>query len=196
MSRFTKMKSIAFLCTALLLGGFIMGYVITSEGKLDKLQKLDISELGNNDEEESEELPVDRISGDRITPDTRLIFKTLYTECGDTVVERKEVPVEIMDFDRGMMENYYTIWEVEQFDSEEVILTREIEGISPNHYLLGIQDGYVIVYEFGEDGKPVLKEITEIPMSILRLNDQHRLRKGILLDSMEEVNQFLEEFSS
>lgn len=196
MRRFTKLKNIAFMCSVLLIGGFVIGFVLTYEGRLDKLHKLDISELGENERIESKEMSVDHISTYRMTTDTRLIFKTLYTECGDTVVERKEVPAEIVDFDRQMLEDYYAIWEIEQFSSEEVILTREIEGISPDHYLLGVQDSYVAVYEFGEDGKPILKEITDIPLSILRLNDQHRLRNGILLDSIKEVNQFLEEFSS
>ncbi len=197
MRRFTKLKNIAFLCSVLLIGGFVIGFVLTHEGSPDKLQKLNISELGHqNDNEEPEEMPVDRVAEDRISGDTRLIFKSHYTECGDVVVERKEVPREIVGYNLEMLENYYSIWEIERFGSDEVIMVREIEGISPNHYLLGVQDGYVAIYGFGEDGKPLLKEITDVPVSILRLNDQHDLRKGILLDNMDEVNQFLEEFGS
>jgi hypothetical protein len=198
MNRFVQVKNLAFFCTVLLIGGFIIGYVATLEGKPDKLHKLDVSELEHEEQIENnrEEVTVDQTAGNRISLNTRLIFQTRYSECGHTVVERKEVPTEIVDFDEHGVKEYYQPWEIKEFSNEEIVLTRQVEGICPKHYLLGVQDGYIAVYEFGENGKPVLKEITDIPISILRLNDQHRLRKGILLDSIEEVNQFLEEFSS
>lgn len=198
MDRFSKMKGIAFLCSVLLVGGFIIGYIATYE-RPDRLHKLDISRLEGQerDKQEEIEMPVDRLSRDKITPNTRLIFKTEYTECGHTVVERKKTPAEIVNLDKEELARYYQNgWEIDKFSSEEVVLTREITGICPEHFLLGVQDGYVAVYGFNEDGKPELKEITDIPISILRLNDQNNLRKGILVDSMEEVDRLLEEFSS
>jgi len=197
MNRFVRMKELAFLCTVLLIGGFVIGYLTMSEKKPDKLQKPDISEIGNAEElGDNQDLAVDKSGSDRVSPNTKLIFKSIYSECGHTVVERKDVPEEIVGFDEEELAGYYQLWHIERFTKDEVDLVRRIEGICPKHYLLGVQDGYIALYEFSEDGKPVLKEITDTPISILRLNDQQRLRKGILLDNMTEVNQLLEEFGS
>ncbi|HOC09851.1 MAG TPA: hypothetical protein PKN88_10015, partial [Bacillota bacterium] len=71
-----------------------------------------------------------------------------------------------------------------------------VEGACPGHYVLRMLSGYVAIYMTAENGEETLVEVTDIPVSILRLKDQQRLREGILLDSMEEVDQYLEDLGS
>jgi hypothetical protein len=201
MNRFKKVKGMAFLCTVLLLGGFAVGYLTGMEPKPDRLHRVDISGFGNGTEHKShaepiEDTTVDQTDDSGITPNTRLILKTRYLDCGHIVVDRKDIPEAILGFDKQRLQDYYSGWDIEEFGSDEVVISTGIAGICPEHYLLGVQDDYIAVFEFGRDGNPKLKEITDIPISILRLNDQQRLRKGMLLNSMEEVNRFLEEFGS
>jgi hypothetical protein len=203
MNRFKKMKGLAFLCTVLLVGGFAIGYLSGLEPKPDRLHRVDISGLGNGEaaeddgaDEAIENTTVDQIDGRHITRDTRLILKTKYLDCGHIVVDRTDIPDDILGFDEEQLQDYYEEWEIEEFNSEQIVLVQSIPGICTEHYLLGVQGDYLAVYGFGRDGEPVLNEVTDIPISILRLNDQQRLRKGILLNSMEEVNRFIEEYGS
>lgn len=60
-------------------------------------------------------------------------------------------------------------------------------------YLVTILDGYVAVY-FG-DSTDIPVETTEIRAGGLRLADQEMLRQGVVLQGLESLSHFLEDFS-
>jgi hypothetical protein len=123
-------------------------------------------------------------------------LKTLYKECGHIVVDRKDIPEQLAGLGEEELLEHYPGWEVEKFQGDEIILFRQVEGACPGHYVLRMLSGYVAIYMTAENDGETLVEVTDIPVSILRLKDQQRLREGILLDSMEEVDQYLEDLGS
>ena len=61
-----------------------------------------------------------------------------------------------------------------------------------DEFLVTILDGYVAVYLSDKPLEPV--ETTEIRAEALRLADQEMLRRGVLLQGMENLSVFLEDF--
>ncbi|MGI6703480.1 MAG: hypothetical protein ACOX42_05530 [Clostridia bacterium] len=191
------LKKIAPIFVTVLVAAFVLGYYFIGDNDHDMLQRPEDIEMVEKDAEQpSDDTIMDNISGPRTTPGTRLILKTYYIRCGHTVVDRQDIHIPLVGLGEEGLLAHYPGWDVEKFQQEEVILLRKVEGACPGHYVLRAVNGYVAIYKTAENGEEVLTEVTDIPLSILRLRDQDRLRQGMLLDSMEEVNHYLEDLGS
>ncbi|HZJ76728.1 MAG TPA: BofC C-terminal domain-containing protein [Oscillospiraceae bacterium] len=137
---------------------------------------------------------------DTINNDTELIYKTLHTQCEDTVEEVQKPEPELIGLNKDGFEKYLIEnqqdWEIESFSKEKIVLSRQANKVCPSHYLVIVDNGYITIYKYNEDGSRELVEQTDIPINILPVMDQEKLRKGILLDTKKEVNQLLEDYGS
>lgn len=190
-------KKITPILALILLGAFVLGYHFTNEKEPHRLQRPErVIELEKDSEDIKDDTAMDYISEPKITPDTRLIFKTTYLRCGHTVIDRKTVKESLVGLNRKELLKLYPDWSVEKFENEEVILCIHKESACPGHYVLRAEEDCVAIYEIVEGGQEVFIETTDIPLSILRLGDQHRIRQGLLLDNIDEVNRYLEDLGS
>lgn len=190
-------KWIVVACMALLVISFAIGYLVMNQKTPDMVQRPD----GEGTAREQEEQQTDNTYMDYVpepvsSSQTRLLLKTFYKGCGHTAVERQDIPEQLAGLGEEELLEHYPGWEAEKFQGDEIILFRKVEGACPGHYVLRMLSGYVAIYMTAENGEETLVEVTDIPVSILRLRDQQRLREGILLDSMDEVNQYLEDLGS
>jgi len=190
-------KWIVVACMALLVISFAIGYLVMNQKTPDMVQRPD----GEGTAREQEEQQTDNTYMDYVpepvsSSQTRLLLKTFYKGCGHTAVERQDIPEQLAGLGEEELLEHYPGWEAEKFQGDEIILFRKVEGACPGHYVLRMLSGYVAIYMTAENGEETLVEVTDIPVSILRLRDQQRLREGILLDSMEKVNQYLEDLGS
>lgn len=188
---------IVVACMALLVISFAIGYLVMNQKTPDMVQRPD----GEGTAREQEEQQTDNTYMDYVpepvsSSQTRLLLKTFYKGCGHTAVERQDIPEQLAGLGEEELLEHYPGWEAEKFQGDEIILFRKVEGACPGHYVLRMLSGYVAIYMTAENGEETLVEVTDIPVSILRLRDQQRLREGILLDSMEKVNQYLEDLGS
>ncbi len=90
-------------------------------------------------------------------------------------------------------------WQIKEFSSNEVILSKNLKAYSPNHYVLGVHDGYVAVFKKNEydptDAKTV-RQITETPVSSLPETEQKRLLNGIDFYGDAELIRILEDYET
>ncbi len=137
---------------------------------------------------------------DIINNKTELIYKTLHTQCEDIIEEVQKPEPELIGLNKDGFKEYLTKnqlnWEIESFSKEKVVLSRQVNKVCPNHYLVTVNKGYITIYKYNEDGSKELVEQTDIPINILPVMDQEKLQKGILVDTKKEVNQLLEDYSS
>ncbi len=137
---------------------------------------------------------------DIINNETKLIYKTLHTQCEDIIEEVQKPEPELIGLNKDGFKEYLTKnqlnWEIERFSKEKVVLSRQVNKVCPNHYLVTVNKGYITIYKYNEDGSKELVEQTDIPINILPVMDQEKLQKGILVDTKKEVNQLLEDYSS
>ncbi|SNS34184.1 BofC C-terminal domain-containing protein [Anaerovirgula multivorans] len=140
---------------------------------------------------------------DSIGQETKIIYKTFYTECENTI-EEVLTPISSMI---GLNEEGFTeylqrnnlLFSVESFSNDEVVLIQSKNAICPqhyNHYLITEKDGNIAIYHINNRGDKILIETTSIPVSILPQVDQLKLQKGILRKTKEEAYQLLEDYSS
>ena len=155
--------------------------------------------LSPHDIDKNDEATVASYS-DIINCETQLIYKTLYTQCEDTVKEVQKPTSELVGLNKDGLEEYLTKnrsdWEIESFSKEKVVLLKQLNKVCPNHYLVSVNKGCIAIYKYNEDGNKELIKQTDIPINILPIVDQEKLQKGILVNTKKEVNQLLEDYSS
>lgn len=131
---------------------------------------------------------------EKTTPNTLLILKKEYENCGHTIKEYVEIPADLVNLTKEQIQKEYNNWIVEEFSEDEVILSKEIEGSCNQHYVLREKDGKIAIYNITDLGKEELKEITNISIEYLTEDDLLRLNGGIMAYGQEELNSIIEDF--
>jgi len=153
----------------------------TIEGEVIELGMLDGYVQANSGEE-------------KIGPNAILKLKKIYVECNHTITEKVELPKELININKDELKNEYKDWKIEEFSSEEIILSREYSGICNQHYLVKIIGNVLGIYAIDKDGKEKLKEKTEIYADYLPENDISRLKEGIEVIGTDNLNSLLEDY--
>lgn len=131
----------------------------------------------------------------KISPNTDLVQKIIYTKCKDTEVFRTKPPDNLVGLNFNQVQNIYSGWSLEKFDTKEVEMTLKVDSLCREHsnnMFIGIENGYVTVF-YGIPGpKAIVKEVTKIPVNSLMPQDVDELRQGLIVQSKEELLRTLE----
>ncbi len=181
-------------CVAVIMLGVLTGYVLfkpeESEVKAAEPDKVAVASPTSAPEKLPQTQP-------KISANTKMIYEYLYEEDKRTEVsEEEKPPYYLMDMTEDMLTELFTDWEVVDFGDDKVVMRKNMPGKSTQHYILGIQDGFVAVfYKESIDGTN-LKEITDKPVSSLTLEEQANLIKGIEITGDEQLHKILEDYMS
>ena len=132
----------------------------------------------------------------RVTPNTLLILKRSYTDCGHTIVNSAEIPEEMVNLTEKEVEKGYPNWKIEKITKEEIILGKELDSFCGEHYLLIEEEGRVLIYSLDEVGNKTVKENTDIAFEYLPETDKIILKNGIYVYGTEELSRIKEDFES
>ncbi len=157
-------------------------------------QGLQTQEKMNTEITENELEMTSTIGEDQISPNAVIYFKTYYTECKHTTTETIDIPEELVNKTREDVTEKYKNWDIGEFSNQEITLYCEKEGICPEHYMVREKDGYIAIYQIGEDDRETLKEMTGIITNYLPETDILRLEEGIKVVGKEELNATLEDY--
>lgn len=131
----------------------------------------------------------------KISPDTLLVQKIIYTKCKDTEFFRTKPPDNLIGLNFNQVQKVYSGWNIEKFDTNEVEMTLTVDSLCREHannMFIGIKDGYVTVF-YGVPGpKAFVKEVTNISVNGLMPQDIQELRQGLVIQSKEELLRTLE----
>lgn len=131
----------------------------------------------------------------KTTPNTRLIEKRYYIDCGHLVEEEKEIEENLINKEEEELKNEYTGWEIQKFTPTEVVVYKEIHDFCNQHYLLKELDGEIVVYRLDKyDNKKNIEKSTGIQTMYLSEIDIENLKKGIKVCGKKEMNKMLEDF--
>lgn len=135
----------------------------------------------------------------KITANTDLIQKIIYLKCNDEEVFRTKPAANLVGLNYQQVQKVYSGWSIEKFDVSEVEMTLKVDSYCrehANHMYLGIKDGYIAIY-YGKPGpKAIVKEVTNIPINRLMPQDVDELRRGLEVQSREELLRTLEGMQS
>lgn len=164
------------------------------------MAEIDNKETLLSSEEENiveEEKTVETTGDDiKITPNTLLILKRVYTDCGHTIINNAEIPEEMVNLNKQEVEKGYPNWKIEKFEKEEVILSKELNSFCGEHYLMIEEEGKILIYSLDEAGNKTLKETTDIAIEYLPETDKIILQNGIYVYGTEELSRIKEDFES
>ncbi|HZJ83146.1 MAG TPA: hypothetical protein VFD57_04975 [Clostridia bacterium] len=198
-----KKKNIAFFVLVMFMmiaGGYYLGVYIGNNGFEDNINKSK-EEPGYQAMQSESKGEEETIEGRKMISltdeDTLLVFQKNYILCNhQRTEERKAENVEIglrrQDFAMNFPE-----WNIYEFSQNKVILTKEIDDYCPGHFILRDEGGKLVIYmpsEQGEQYKSI--ENTGILTEMLPHDVQEDVRRGLIMDSLEEVEHFMENWES
>lgn len=194
--------------------GFYIGYYrmgpsdeerIPFVEKNQNLENIDDEELAVEEIthfQEEDETSVSSLQ-DSIGQETKIVYKTFYTECENTIEEVLSPISSMIGLKEEGLKEYLQrnnlLFSVDSFSIDEIVLSQTKNAICPQHYnyyLITQKDGNIAIYHINNRGDKILIETTSIPVSILPQVDQIKLQKGILRKTKEEAYQLLEDYSS
>lgn len=135
----------------------------------------------------------------KITENTIIEYETYYTECGDTIREFEEDKDRYIGMDKEELENSFdedSTKEVIRFDTSRVVIKTVENHLCPNHYVIGEHEGYVAIYKIDKQGNRELFKTLDQSIELLSEYDIERLKKGIVVDSLDDIGEVIENFIS
>ncbi|MDO5557299.1 MAG: BofC C-terminal domain-containing protein [Clostridia bacterium] len=186
-----KKGSIVFIIILILLGscsGIIL-YKFTNRESKEK-----VAILAQKDDEKDMNLEVSSIPEETISPNASIIKEIEYGGCEHTKVEKIDVPKDIVNLNETEFRNFYDDWELLNFSSNEIKLYKKELGLCGEHFVIRDDNGYVCIFKLDENGNEVLIEKTQVAVEYLPEIDYQKVKKGINVVGMQELNTILEDF--
>ena len=131
---------------------------------------------------------------EKILPTAEFAMKKVYNECGHFKFEYAELPQELINLTEEELESYYKDWEIEEFSPSKIILTKEINSLCDEHFIIKLGEKYVQVFHLEPDGNLVVYETTDISREYLPEEDIKKLEEGIYVFGKGKLNSVLEDF--
>lgn len=131
---------------------------------------------------------------EKVSPNSYFALKKYYGECGHYDIQYSELPIELINLTKENINSIYEGWEVEEFSSNLVVLSTEIDGLCGEHYLIKLQDRYIEVYNLGRDGSLKLYKQTDITREYLTEKDIKTLEEGLNVYGKGKANSIIEDF--
>lgn len=131
---------------------------------------------------------------EKISPNCLLILKRYYDECQHTINEYVDIPQDLVNGTEDDLKKEYPYWEIEKFSSTEIVLYKEFNSNCGQHFILKEDNGKITVYKINENSEEEVYEKTEISLEYLSETDKIKIKDGIKVNGIEELNQLLEDF--
>lgn len=131
-------------------------------------------------------------TGEKLESDCQIVQTMCFSRCGHSVARRIHPPQILIGADFAATQQYYDVWQIEDFSAVALSMRREIDLYCPMHQVVGATEaGEIVISEnqYG-DGMAVVAETGR------RLEDfseemQAQLLLGLGFDSRDEAIQWL-----
>lgn len=194
------MKKIVFFGILIFIVSVGVGYIYSSsfiDKDNFKEKYLHANQVQEYSETNSIELKtIEAVSEEKkVVPSTEFAIKKYYDECGHFKFEYEELPKELINLTKQEIDDYYNDeYEVEEFNNNTLILSKEINGLCDEHFVLKLEDENVEVYKMNTDGSYSLYKTTEISKEYLPAEDIEKLEEGLYVYGEGKINASLEDF--
>lgn len=131
---------------------------------------------------------------EKISPNASITLNKYYTKCGHTSSKYMEVPEELVNKTKAELQEKYAGWEISKFTDSEIVLEKEEPGECGEHFIVREDNGKITIYEVLADGTEREYERTEIATEYLTETDKNNIKKGIIVNGKQDLNQLIEDF--
>ena len=129
---------------------------------------------------------------EKILPTTKLIIEKKYQDCKHIVENEVELPVEMINLNKDEFEEKYPDWTIKEFSQDKIVIYKIVDGLCGEHFVINDENGVVVVYRLDEEYNKKLYEKTEIYTEYLPEEDINRLKEGIYVYTVSDLNSELE----
>ncbi len=192
------MKKIIYFFILVFLFGIGIGYIILNEiAKEDEFSKKNVvnpQNLLKTENTVSENTVTVESQEIKISPQAVLVMNKYYKECNHTITSVVEIPVDMVNLTEEKLQNEYPDWEIISFNSKEVSIYKEFDGVCGQHFVVRENNGVITVYSLNEDEEESVYEITDINTRYLPDADKEKIQNGLVVYGKNELNALLEDF--
>lgn len=179
-----------FICS------FGIGYYYSSIWKSQKegsvadsiINVNEINELKNENTIEASQ------TEEKVSYNASFALKQYYDECGHFSFKYSELPKELINLTKKEVEDLYKDWNVEEFSSNSLVLSQEVNNICDEHYIVKMGENNVEIYKIGNGGSLTLYKETDISKEYLPSEDIKTLEEGIAVYGNGKLNATIEDF--
>lgn len=186
-------KKAIFIFILIFIIFFIIGFTIQnikmSKKETIKSNQRDIANTIND----PETIEVNS-SDEKTTPNTILVLKKKYTDCGHEISSRATMPKEMVNLTKEEIEKKYPNWKLEEFGIDKIVLSKTVDSFCGEHYLLIEENGNINIYSIDEKGERSFRKKADISIEYLPETDRITLRNGIMVYGTENLNKILEDY--
>lgn len=166
-------------------------YVDNYEGDENKgVRDGDILEIGDIAQSISSERPVLTLS------ETVAQKKYIYDICGHVINDEEPIEYSDIGLSRAEYTHKYSDWSIKSFNARRIVMDKIIEGYCPNHYILQDLDGTIGIFKSNINGQLDIIKQTDIPVDQLPEMLQDEIADGVALDTLEDIENMLEDIDS
>lgn len=195
--------TIIVICFSLLFVSFIYGYFYVDRKNAQKPNNDIDNKFESNrktKDEQDESIGINVEDDDVIGPETLIEYVTYYKKCDEYITKIERPKNEMINMNeeefRIYIKNKEPNWTITYFSHDNIIINIVKDQLCPNHFIIGIKDDKIAIYKINEQGNQELYQIIDVPISLLKNIDQEKLKKGIVVDTEEELSDVLENFIS
>lgn len=183
---------VVFVTILLLVISFFVGQYIYKLSRIDDNLLAQYAEMHNQYEQTYK--PAATTDTTKISPNATIIFKTEYEECGHTLNKYETVTEKEVNLTKEKLQDKYKDWEITDFSEKEIVMLKKKEGSCNEHYVIREKDGNLAVYIIDKNNVEILQKETNISTTYLTEVDLVKLKEGIRVNGLEELNSKLEDF--
>lgn len=147
----------------------------------------------NNNQEKIIETSNKNVETEQIKSDTKITVNRIYRKCGHTEPEIITPPHSYGGKNLDNINVYFPGAEIESKNNEEIRLNIIKDGLCNQHYEAKLQNNEIIILR--ENDGSVINKIN-VDVKILPSNDVIELLNGIKIDTKEDLQEFVQDFSS
>ncbi|MCD8089530.1 MAG: hypothetical protein LUD81_02720 [Clostridiales bacterium] len=181
-----RMCLIALLMLSVMMLGVLSGFFLLTPNP---------ERIAETENIQAEELKPVTSQEEKINSDTKIVYEYVYLG-GHKEYSETTAPRSWQGFTLTEFKDVFESWQIKEFSSEEVRLSKNLKVYSPKHYVLGVYDGYVAVFRKNEYDEDKVKQVTGTPLSSLPEAEQKRLLKGIDFYGDSELIKILQDYET
>lgn len=135
----------------------------------------------------------------KVIHNTDIVQRISYLKCNDEEVFRTKPADNLIGLNQQQVQKVYSGWTIHKFDTLEVDMSLKVDSLCREHannMFIGVHDGHVAIFYGRPGNKAILKEVTKIQANKLMPDDLDELRRGMVVQSREELLRFIEGLES
>lgn len=131
---------------------------------------------------------------EKVSYNASFALKKYYDKCGHLKFNYAELPTEIINLSKSELENMYPDWNIEKFSSNNIVLSKKIDDVCDDHYVLKLEDENIDVFHLANDEELEFFKSTGISTEYLTNEDIVNLQNGIYVYGISNLNSAIEDF--